>query len=111
LLSNRLPTALDSLQGYTRTGPGYHSYLRFKLDDQELRRLLNKQWSTEACSELQQRIVLPDEARPNFQPPWQPQFEISSRCYASEQHNHWGRADHIVVIELGGWVHFHGVAK
>lgn len=111
LLHPRLPSDLGSLQGHTRVGAGYHSYLRFRLSDPELRLLLGHGWQTQACSELQQRIQLPASVASHFSPPWNPRFELSSRCYDSDGSNHWGRADHILVIDASGYAHFHGVAK
>ena len=38
-------------------------------------------------------------------------FELTSRCYISELNNHWGSADHILVVDVSGYAHFHGVAR
>lgn len=111
LLGIPLPADAGSLQGYTRVGSGYHSYLRFKPDAAELKKLLSKHWQTEACDELRERITPPPEAADRFKPAWAPMFELSSRCYTSELSNHWGSADHILVVDASGYVHFHGVAR
>jgi hypothetical protein len=116
LIGKNLPKDRASLQGYTRVSNGYHSYLRFRLDPGEIQAKLGRSghpgpWHTESCSELQGRFSLPAEATDRFQPAWAPNFELSTRCYTQELSNHWGSADHILLIESNGLVYFHGVAR